>query len=378
MTISRALEYHRKLRGKITVEPKRKVKDKDDLSLAYTPGVAEASLAIAKDRKEVYNLTGKWNSVAIVTDGTAVLGLGDIGPEAALPVMEGKAVLFKEFAGIDAYPICLKTKDVEEIVETIVNISPSFGAINLEDISAPRCFDVERMLKERLDIPAMHDDQWGTAVVTLAALKNALKLAKKEMGKIKIVVNGVGSAGTAITKLLLESGAKKIILCDKSGIVAMGSFSDEYRNDLAETVNPNAITGTLKDAMNGADVFIGVSAPNIVSGEMVRGMSKKAIVFAMANPVPEIMPEKAKEAGAFIVATGRSDFPNQVNNALGFPGIFRGLLDGRKKEITHEMLLRAADALAGAVSEKELRPDHIIPSPFERGAAISVANAVKA
>ncbi|MEK6954129.1 MAG: malic enzyme-like NAD(P)-binding protein, partial [Candidatus Micrarchaeota archaeon] len=283
MTISRALEYHRKLRGKITVEPKRKVKDKDDLSLAYTPGVAEASLAIAKDRKEVYNLTGKWNSVAIVTDGTAVLGLGDIGPEAALPVMEGKAVLFKEFAGIDAYPICLKTKDVEEIVETIVNISPSFGAINLEDISAPRCFDVERMLKERLDIPAMHDDQWGTAVVTLAALKNALKLAKKEMGKIKIVVNGVGSAGTAITKLLLESGAKKIILCDKSGIVAMGSFSDEYRNDLAETVNPNAITGTLKDAMNGADVFIGVSAPNIVSGEMVRGMSKKAIVFAMAN-----------------------------------------------------------------------------------------------
>ncbi|MFH1750972.1 MAG: NADP-dependent malic enzyme [Candidatus Micrarchaeota archaeon] len=373
MTNTDSLEYHRKLKGKITVEPKARVRDKHDLSLAYTPGVADASLAIVKDRNQVYNLTGKWNSVAIVTDGSAVLGLGDIGPEAALPVMEGKAVLFKEFAGIDAHPICLKTKNVKEIVETAVNISPTFGAINLEDISAPRCFEIESELKKQLNIPVMHDDQWGTAMVVLAALKNSLKLAKKELRDARIVVNGIGAAGSAITYLLMDAGAKEIIICDREGIPDTQTFQDSHRKKLVEKTNPGKKAGKLGDALEKADVFIGVSARGIISKDMVKSMAPKPIVFAMANPVPEIMPDEARKAGAYIIATGRSDFPNQVNNALGFPGIFRGLLDSRKSEISNGMLLAAADALAGTIAEKDLRPDYIIPSPFDPNVVKEVA-----
>ncbi len=372
----RALELHRRIKGKITILPKVALANKEQLSLAYTPGVADVSREIARKPEEVWNLTGKSNLVAIVTDGTAVLGLGDIGPEAALPVMEGKAVLFKEFAAIDAFPICLKTKDVDEIVETVVRISPVFGAVNLEDISAPRCFEIERKLREKLAIPVMHDDQHGTAVVVLAAMKNALKLAEKKIDEIKIVINGAGSAGTAIAYLLLAAGAKDIILCDKTGIVDADSFKDAHRKKLMQKTNPGKIRGKLSDALKNADVFIGVSVGKIVTKGMVSSMNSKSIVFAMANPTPEILPEEAKAAGAFIVGSGRSDLPNQINNALGFPGIFRGLLDARAKEISERMLLAAADALSNCIPDSELKPDHIIPSPFERKIYWEIAKAV--
>ncbi|MFH1257770.1 MAG: NADP-dependent malic enzyme, partial [Candidatus Micrarchaeota archaeon] len=363
-------------KGKITIMPKVAVTNREQLSLAYTPGVAEACLEIKRKPEEIYNLTGKGNLVAIVTDGTAVLGLGDIGPEAALPVMEGKAVLFKEFAGIDAFPLCLKTKDVDEIVDTVVRISPVFGAINLEDISAPRCFEVERKLKERLGIPVMHDDQHGTAIVVLAALKNALKLAKKKIDEAKIVVNGIGAAGTAISYLLLAAGAKNIILCDKRGVVEEESFDDAHRKTLIKKTNPDKVAGGLEEALKGADIFIGVSAANIVSKGMIASMAGKPIIFAMANPDPEILPDEARKAGAFIVGTGRSDFPNQINNALGFPGIFRGLLDARATEINEGMLLAAAEALAKCIKEEDLKPDYIIPSPFDKSVVKGIAKAV--
>ncbi|MGL4760103.1 MAG: NAD(P)-dependent malic enzyme [Sarcina sp.] len=373
-----SLKFHKDYKGKIEIKSRVKVESSKDLSLAYTPGVAEPCREIHKNPETVYEYTRKWNTVAVVSDGTAVLGLGDIGPMASLPVMEGKCVLFKEFADVDAFPIILSTTDVDEIVNTIVNISPTFGGINLEDIAAPRCFEIEAKLKEKLNIPVFHDDQHGTAIVVLAGLLNALKIAKKSLSDIKVVVNGAGSAGCAITKLLLLSGIKNIVVVDKAGIL---NSNKEYSNpaftEISALTNPNNETGLLVDAMKNADVFVGVSAPNIVSKEMVSSMNKDSIVFAMANPTPEIFPEDALEAGARIVGTGRSDYPNQINNVLAFPGIFRGALDARVPEITDEMKIACAYAIANSISDTELTETYIIPKAFDLSVQKNVANAIR-
>ncbi|MFQ7000324.1 MAG: NADP-dependent malic enzyme [Clostridium sp.] len=380
MTIyEESLKYHEKLRGKIAINSLAKVNNANDLSLAYTPGVAEPCREIHKDPSKAYIYTRKWNNVAVISDGTAVLGLGDIGPLASLPVMEGKCVLFKEFADVDAFPIVLDTKNVDEIVETIVRISPSLGGINLEDISAPRCFEIERKLKERLDIPVFHDDQHGTAIVVLSGIINALKVVKKNLTDLKVVINGAGSAGSAICKLLLSSGVKNIVMCDINGVIHEGGIlPNDNLKELAKITNPNKETGLLKDAIKNADVFIGVSAPNIVSKEMVASMNKDAILFAMANPTPEIFPEDALEAGAKVVGTGRSDYPNQINNVLAFPGIFRGALDVRASEINEEMKVAAAYAIANSISEDEITAENIIPKAFDLKVQKAVAEAVKA
>ena len=372
-----SLRLHGEWKGKIEVVARAKVDNADALSLAYTPGVAEPCLAIKEDYNKSWTLTRRWNTVAVITDGTAVLGLGDIGPEAGMPVMEGKCVLFKEFGGVDAIPICLRTKDVDEIVETVYNISGSFGGINLEDIAAPRCFEIEEKLKARCDIPVFHDDQHGTAICLAAALINALKVAKKDIHGIKCVINGAGAAGTAIAELLLKLGLKNLVLCDKFGAICKGDDTlSPAHKILSEKTNPNLERGTLADVMKNADVFIGVSAPGIVSKEMVASMNENSIVFPMANPVPEIMPDLAKEAGAAIVGTGRSDFTNQINNVLAFPGIFRGALDVRAKAVTENMKIAAAEAIASLVSEKELCADYIIPHAFDKRIKDAVASAV--
>lgn len=372
-----ALEMHEKNRGKIQVVSKVAVKTRDDLSTAYTPGVAEPCRKIRDNKEEVYRYTAKGNLVAVVSDGTAVLGLGDIGPEAAMPVMEGKSILFKEFAGIDAFPICLDTKDTEEIIETVKRLAPTFGGINLEDISAPRCFEIERRLKEELDIPVFHDDQHGTAIVVCAGLVGALRLVGKEISGIKAVINGAGSAGISICRLMQEIGVGDVILVDKMGILAPG---EEWMNlaqaQMAQCTNKEGLHGTLADAMKGRDVFIGVSAPGVVTAEMVETMAEDAIVFAMANPTPEIMPDEAKRGGARVVATGRSDFPNQINNVLVFPGIFRGALDARARDITEEMKIAAVYAIAGIIPEEELSEEYIIPGAFDERVAKAVADAV--
>lgn len=373
-----ALEYHRTLKGKLEVKSRCTINNAKDLSLAYTPGVAEPCREIHKDPSKAYVYTRKWNTVAVISDGTAVLGLGDIGPLAALPVMEGKSVLFKEFANIDAIPLVLDTKNVDEIVDTVARIAPSLGGINLEDISAPRCFEVERKLKEKLDIPVFHDDQHGTAIVVLAGILNALKIVKKNLTDVKVVINGAGSAGSAICKLLLSSGVKNIVMCDINGVIHEGAnLQNDSLKELAKITNPNKETGTLKDAIKNADIFIGVSAPNLVSKEMVETMNKDAIIFAMANPTPEIFPEVAKEGGARVVGTGRSDYPNQINNVLAFPGIFRGALDVQSKEINEEMKVAAAYAIANAIDETELNEDNIIPKAFDLKVQKMVAEAVK-
>ena len=372
-----SLKFHENLKGKLEIKSRASIKNADDLSLAYTPGVAEPCREIHKDPSKAYTYTRKWNTVAVVSDGTAVLGLGDIGPLASLPVMEGKAVLFKEFADVDAFPIVLDTKDVDEIVETVARIAPSFGGINLEDIAAPRCFEVERKLKERLDIPVFHDDQHGTAIVVLSGIINALKVVKKELTNLKVVINGSGSAGTAICKLLLSSGVKNIVMCDINGVIHEGGIlPNDNLKELATITNPSKETGLLKDAIKGADVFIGVSAPNIVSKEMVASMNKDAILFAMANPTPEIFPEDALEAGAKVVGTGRSDYPNQINNVLAFPGIFRGALDVRATEINEEMKVAAAYAIANAIDDKDITAENIIPKAFDLTVQKKVAKAI--
>ena len=374
-----ALKFHEEKRGKYEIKPTCEVKNAKDLSLAYTPGVAEPCREIHKDPSKVYTYTRKWNTVAVISDGTAVLGLGDIGPMAALPVMEGKSVLFKEFGNVDAFPIVLDTKNVDQIVETVANIAPTLGWINLEDISAPRCFEVEQKLKERLNIPVFHDDQHGTAIVVLSGLINALKVVNKKLYNINVVINGAGSAGTAICKLLLSSGVKNIVMCDINGVISRDKdFSDnKYMAELAEITNPHNVTGMLKDAMVGADVFIGVSAPNIVSKDMVKTMNKDGIIFAMANPTPEIFPEDAKEAGIAVMGTGRSDYPNQINNVLAFPGVFRGALDVRASEINEEMKVAAAYAISNAIAESELTAENIIPKAFDLKVQKLVAEAVK-
>ncbi|MGG7179219.1 NAD(P)-dependent malic enzyme [Clostridium paraputrificum] len=379
MTIyEEALKFHEELKGKLEIKSRCSINNANDLSLAYTPGVAEPCREIHKDPTKAYTYTRKCNTVAVISDGTAVLGLGDIGPLASLPVMEGKCVLFKEFGDVDAYPIVLDTKNVDEIVETILRISPSLGGINLEDISAPRCFEVEKKLKEKLDIPVFHDDQHGTAIVVLSGVINALKIVNKELKDLKIVINGAGSAGTAICKLLLSSGVSNIVMCDINGIITTDSeLENDALRELAEITNPNKEKGLLKDAMKDADVFIGVSAPNIVSKEMVASMNKDSILFAMANPTPEIFPEDAKDAGARVVGTGRSDYPNQINNVLAFPGVFRGALDVRASEINEEMKVAAAYAIANAIDEKELTADNIIPKAFDLKVQRMVAEAVK-
>lgn len=374
----KALEMHEKWQGKLEVVSKAKVNSKEDLAVAYTPGVAEPCRKIKENREDVYKYTMKGNTVAVISDGTAVLGLGDIGPEAAMPVMEGKAVLFKEFAGINAVPICIDTKDTEEIIKFVKQIAPTFGGINLEDIAAPRCFEIEERLKKELNIPVFHDDQHGTAIVVLAAVLNALKVAKKQVENVKVVVNGAGSAGVAITKLLLKAGFNNIIVVDKLGILAKGQeWMNWAQRELAEETNKECQIGTLKEALVGADVFIGVSAPNIVTSEMVQSMNKNAIIFAMANPTPEIMPDVAKAAGALVVGTGRSDFPNQVNNVLVFPGIFKGALQARVSQITGDMKLAAAKAIAQMVPESELSEEYILPAAFAEGVADHVAEAVR-
>lgn len=379
MTIyEKALKFHEEKRGKLEICSRTPIKDSQDLSLAYTPGVAEPCREIYKNPSKAYLYTRKWNTVAVISDGTAVLGLGDIGPLASLPVMEGKSILFKEFGDVDAFPIVLDTKDVDEIVNTIVRISPSLGGINLEDISAPRCFEIEKRLKEKLDIPVFHDDQHGTAIVVLSGIINALKIVNKKLENLKIVINGAGSAGTAICKLLLSSGVKNIVMCDINGIIHKeADLKNNALKELAQITNPNNETGSLSNAMKGADIFIGVSAPNIVSKEMVASMNKDSILFAMANPTPEIFPEDAIESGALIVGTGRSDYPNQINNVLAFPGVFRGALDVRAKEINEEMKVAAAYAIANAISDDELRPDNIIPKAFDLNVQNLVAEAVK-
>ena len=371
-----SLKFHEEHRGKIEVTPKAKLENRDDLSIEYTPGVAAPCRRIAENKEEVYRYTAKGNLVAVVTDGTAVLGLGDIGPEAGLPVMEGKAILFKQFANVDAFPICLDTKDTDEIVETVCRLAPTFGGINLEDIAAPRCFEIERKLKERLNIPVFHDDQHGTAIVLLAATINALKVVHKTIDTIKIVINGAGSAGNAIGRLLLAYGATNVIFCDRNGIVTEETALNDAHRELARISNPDHLTGTLKDALVHADLFIGVSVGNCVSEEMVRSMNSDAIVFPMANPTPEILPDLAKKAGARVVGTGRSDYPNQINNVLVFPGVFRGALDVRATEITENMKLAAAEAIASLVSEEERNEDCIIVSVFHPGCAAAVAKAV--
>ena len=375
----KALKLHEEWGGKLNTTPKCEVKTSEDLALAYTPGVAEPCKVIAEDKEAVYRYTMKANTVAVVSDGSAVLGLGNIGPEAAMPVMEGKAVLFKEFGGVNAFPICLDTQDTDEIIETVVRIAPGFGGINLEDISAPRCFTIEQELKKRLSIPVFHDDQHGTAIVVLSGIINALKLIGKNKEDCHIVVNGSGAAGIAISKLLLRFGFKHLILCDSAGIVHSGSDRlNDVKREMLKVTNLEDKKGTLKDAMVGADIFIGVSAPGVVTEEMVKSMNRDAILFAMANPVPEIMPDLAKKAGARVIGTGRSDFPNQVNNVLAFPGLFRGALEGRAEQITEEMKLAAAIAISSLISENELDEDHIIPEAFDPRVADAVSEAVKA
>lgn len=372
-----SLLEHEKWGGKIEVISRVKMTTKEELSLAYTPGVAQPCLEIAKDKSKVNTLTRRGNLVAVITDGTAVLGLGDIGPEASMPVMEGKCAIFKEFAGVDAFPICINTKDTDEIVKTIENIALSFGGINLEDISAPRCFEIEERLKKSLDIPVFHDDQHGTAIVVGAAILNSLKVAQKSLDKVTIVINGAGAAGIAITKLLLSLGAYNIILCDKDGIISKDStFINDVHRQMSEVTNKEGKTGSLVEAMAGADVFVGVSAPDIVTKEMISSMAEKSIVFAMANPTPEIMPDIAKEGGAFIVGTGRSDFPNQINNVLAFPGIFKGALSSGATEITEQMKISAVHGIANVLAESELTQEYVIPNPFDTRVGEAVAKAV--
>ncbi len=372
-----SLKMHEENKGKIRVESKVKIETRDDLSIAYTPGVAEPCRKIHENKDDVYKYTSKGNLIAVVTDGTAVLGLGDIGPEAAMPVMEGKSILFKEFGNVDAIPILLNTKDVDEIVETIVRISPTFGGINLEDISAPRCFEIEKKLKEQLDIPVFHDDQHGTAVVVCAGLINALKIVGKKFEDIKVVCNGGGAAGGAIVKMLIGLGVSNILMLDRKGIIYRGSPNNNWsKEELANLTNKDNIQGTLKDAMVGADVFIGVSAANVVDVNMVKSMNKDAIIFAMANPTPEILPDLAKEGGARVIGTGRSDFPNQINNVSAFPGIFRGALDARASDINNEMNIAAAYAIANMVKEDELSEDYITPDALNKATADAVAKAV--
>ena len=378
-TAEKALALHKEWNGKLETVSKSPVKSREDLSLAYTPGVAEPCKVIAQDKEAAYTYTMKANTVAVVSDGSAVLGLGNIGPHAAMPVMEGKAVLFKEFGNVNAVPICLDTQDTEEIIKAVTWLAPGFGGINLEDISAPRCFEIEERLKATLDIPVFHDDQHGTAIVVLAGIINGLKLVNKKKEDCKVVVNGAGSAGVAITKLLLTYGFKNVIMCDKIGILYKGAEGLNWMQEkMVEVTNPNNEKGTLADALKGADIFVGVSAPGIVTKEMVASMNHDSILFAMANPTPEIMPDLAKEAGARIVGTGRSDFPNQVNNVVAFPGIFKGALEGRAKQITEEMKLAAANAIASLVSDEELADDNIMPQAFDPRVADVVANAVKA
>ena len=373
----KSLELHRQLRGKIEVVSRVKVDSREALSLAYTPGVAQPCLEIQKDIDKSYELTRRWNTVAVVTDGTAVLGLGDIGPEAGMPVMEGKCVLFKEFGGVDAIPLCIRSKNVDDIVNTVALLAGSFGGVNLEDISAPRCFEIEEKLKARCDIPIFHDDQHGTAVIVMAALKNALRLTGRKLEEIKVVTSGAGAAGTAVVKLLAGAGLRNIIMCDRSGAIYSGRLGlNSAKAEIAAMTNPGREQGSLAEVIKGADVFIGVSAPGLLSQEMVRSMNKDSIIFACANPVPEILPDEAKAAGAAVVSTGRSDYPNQVNNVLAFPGIFRGALDARARDINEEMKLAAAQAIASLVSDEELSADYILPLAFDPRVREAVAAAV--
>ena len=374
----KALKMHEEWNGKLETTAKAHVDTREDLAIAYTPGVAEPCKVIAEDPEAAYKYTIKATTVAVVSDGSAVLGLGNIGALAAMPVMEGKAVLFKEFGGVNAVPICLDTQDTEEIIRTVVNIAPAFGGINLEDISAPRCFEIETRLKELLNIPVFHDDQHGTAIVVLAGIINALKVTGKKKEDCRVVINGAGSAGIAIAKLLLTYGFSHIIICDSKGIISKSAENlSPVKEEIAQVTNPEDLKGTLADALKGADIFIGVSAPGVVTGEMVSSMNKDAILFALSNPVPEIMPDLAKAAGAKVVGTGRSDFPNQVNNVVAFPGIFKGALEGRASQITEEMKLAAAEAIAGLVSDDELNEDNILPQPFDPRVADTVSQAVK-
>jgi len=375
---TKSLKAHQEWRGKIEMKPRVSVETKEDLSIAYTPGVAEACLAIKNDVNKSFELTRRWNTVPVITDGTAVLGLGDIGPEAGLPVMEGKSVLFKTFGDIDSYPLCIKTKDTEEIIRTIKLFAGSWGGINLEDIASPRCFEIETRLKEELDIPVFHDDQHGTAIVTLAALINALKLTNKKIEDVKIVINGAGAAGISICKYLLTYGAKNVLLCDRKGIIYEDRGGmNEAQEAVSHLINKEKVAGTLADALNGADVFIGVSGPNCVSKEMIASMAPKSIVFPLANPVPEIHPDLAREAGAYIIGTGSSEFANQINNVLVFPGLFRGAIDANARTINTEMMIAASEGIASCVSEKELSRDFILPYAYDRRSHQTVAKAVK-
>mgnify|MGYP003283458990 FL=1 len=372
-----SLELHRKLKGKLDIVSRLPITNKTDLSLAYTPGVAQPCVEIHRNPEESYELTGRGNLVAVVTDGTAVLGLGDIGPEAAMPVMEGKCILFREFAGVNAFPICLATKDVDEIIRTVECVAPTFGGINLEDISAPRCFEIERRLKERLSIPVFHDDQHGTAIVVLAGLINALKLAGKKKETARVVISGAGSAGISICRLLMSHGFRDIVMTDKCGALAPGeSFMNPAQQEMAAVTNPRQERGPLETIIKDKDIFVGVSAPGIATSAMISTMAPNSIVFAMANPVPEIMPDEAKAGGARVVATGRSDFPNQINNLLAFPGIFRGALDVRASDINEDMKMAAAAAIAGLVTDEELSEDCIIPNPLDKRVSAAVARAV--
>lgn len=374
----KALKMHEEWKGKIEVVSRAKLETPEDLSIAYTPGVAEPCLKISEDVDLSYKYTRRGNLVAVITDGTAVLGLGDIGPEAGMPVMEGKCALFKTFGDVDAFPLCVRSKDVDDIVKTVSLLAGSFGGVNLEDISAPRCFEIERKLKEKCDIPIFHDDQHGTAVITLAGLNNAMKLVKKEKSQVKIVMNGAGAAAISIAKLLLKAGYKNITLCDRHGAIYEGRADgmNPVKNEMSKITNLEKKAGSLAETLEGADVFIGVSAPKMVTKEMVESMAKDAVIFACANPVPEIYPDEAKEGGAKVVATGRSDFPNQINNVLAFPGIFRGAFDVRAKDINDEMKIAAANALAGLITDDELNPDYIIPKAFDKRVGPAVAKAV--
>jgi malate dehydrogenase (oxaloacetate-decarboxylating) len=374
----KALEMHKKNQGKLRVESKVPVKNDEDLALAYTPGVAEPCKKIHTNRDAIYDYTSKGNLVAVVSDGTAVLGLGDIGPEAAMPVMEGKAVLFKAFGGVDAFPVCLGTKDIDELVRTVQLLEPTFGGINLEDIAAPACFEIEKRLIQQMNIPVFHDDQHGTAIVVLAGLINALKIVKKSINEIRIAVNGAGAAAMAVTKLIMARGAQNVVMCDSKGIIYEGRKEgmNPYKEEMARITNRKGYRGDLKEALKDADVFIGLSRADTVTKQMVKTMAPNPVVFAMANPVPEIMPDKAKEAGAAVIVTGRSDFPNQINNVLAFPGVFRGALDTRARLINEEMKIAAANAIAGLISEDEIRSDYIIPKPFDPRVAPKVAAAV--